>query len=80
MQSNKEPAARRHAAENVNLDDSTSSEERHVQHRGGKHRLQLPQYRERHTARQTAPSCMEIQDVRSHVDAARVVQYTDVLL
>ena len=49
MKSNEEQAADpcRRAVENVNLDDSTSREKRHVQHRG-KHSLQLPQYRERH--------------------------------
>ena len=52
MKSNGEQAAdpARCAAENVNLDDPQSARKGHVQHRGGKHSLQLHHLRERHCA------------------------------
>ena len=52
MKSNGEQAAdpARRAAENVNLDDPQSARKGHVQHRGGKHSLQLHHLRERHCA------------------------------
>ena len=60
--------------ENVNLDDPTSGEENDTSNTEMARTACSCLNIARDIARQTAPACMETQDVRSHVDAAGVAQ------